>query len=144
VVGAVFGVVALWGGLHLAFDGWRAGIQDRIDFGKATVAPAIRPLSEIEPPGIPERDWQDAVSRSEAMLGEVVGTGRLDRMALERLRTDLGGRVAEARRSPPDAPAILGRVWDDMARLKRLRAETERPVVLPGPDQSAEIGGPAR
>jgi hypothetical protein len=144
VAAAVLAVITLWGVLFLSFEGWRAGIQARIDYGMANVAPVVEPLEEIDPHGIAQEDWRDAVSRSEEMLGEVVGTGRLDQKALERLRSDLSRRVAEARNSPQDAPAILGRIWDDMAKLKKFRTETQRPVVLPELDQPADVGAPDR
>ncbi|QDV37354.1 hypothetical protein [Tautonia plasticadhaerens] len=141
VVGSVGGALLIWGTLYVIFIDWRQEIRGRIDYGKSKVAPVVGSLSAITPPGIPEQEWEDAVRRSEAMLDEVVGTGRLDPQRMESLRSDLTSRVAEARRSPRVAPTILGRIWDDMARLKRLRDETERPTVLPAPDRSARLGG---
>ena len=131
VAAGVLGLLILWGTLYLLFLGWRNGVEDRIQYGKTEVVPVVKDMASRVPPGIREEDWRNAVADTEAMLDEVVGTGRLDRPELEALRSDLLQRVSQANRSPELSLTILGGIWDDMGRLKRFRSETKRPTLLP-------------
>ncbi|MEW4566711.1 hypothetical protein AB1L88_02475 [Tautonia sp. JC769] len=133
-VGAgVIGLLLLWGALYVLFSLWRSGVEERIAIGKTEVASVVAGLADLEPPGIDPTEWRQAVAETEAMLAEVVGTGRMDRSRLRSLRSDLSRRVAEAGRSPGSAAEILAGIWDEMARLTRFRDGTERPALIGGP-----------
>ena len=147
VVAAVATILALWGGLYLAFANWRAGIEERIAFGRAEVVPAIGPLADAVPPGVDPAEWAAAIEATRALLVEVVGTGRLDRPAMIALRDNLADRAGRAR--PETARAVLAGIWDDMtARLGRIRGDLGRPALLPPPpaetDRRPDPGEPSR
>lgn len=129
VTAAVVGLLVIWGLLYLAFTSWREGARERIAAGKEAVA-VIEGLAAVEPQGVDPGEWAEAVEATHAMLVEVVGTGRLDRPALDRLGDDLAERVAKAAADPDRAVTVLGGIWDDMARLARLRDENERPSLV--------------
>ena len=126
VVASVVVLMIGSGLLRLAFDQWRAGVSAQIARGKSRVAEAVRPLAALEPPGVEEGAWEIAVDDTEAMLDDLVGTGRLDREAID----DLLSRLDAARIEPESAPAMLAGVWDDAARLAPRSAETSRPSLL--------------
>ncbi|WP_169979540.1 hypothetical protein [Tautonia rosea] len=130
-VGAgVVGLLIVWGVLYGLFSIWREGIEERIAFGKTQVVPIVAKLALLEPRGIDQKDWEQAVTDTQAMLEEVVGTGRMDRSRLQSLRSELEQHVVEAHQSPELAPEVLARIWDEMAQLKQFRAGTERPELI--------------
>jgi hypothetical protein len=141
-VGAgVVGLLLLWGALYVVFSLWRSGVEERIAFGKSQVAPIVADLAGLEPPGIDREDWRRAVADTEAMLTEVVGTGRMDDSRLQSLRSDLRRRVAQAHQSPESAPEILTGIWDEMARVSPFRSGTERPELIRVPDVGPNVPG---
>lgn len=137
----VVGLLLVWGTLYGLFSVWRAGVEERIAFGKTQVVPIVSAMADLQPPGIDRNDWRQAVADTETMLEEVVGTGRMDRSRLQSLRSDLEQRVAEARRSPEKALESLTELWDEMARVKRFRSGTDRPNLLRIPDENPGAPG---
>jgi len=115
VVGAmVAAVLTLWLGLDLAFRGWRARHQARAEFGATRVAPAIDPLAEATPPGVPPLEWRRAVADTHAMLLALTGSGFLDESRMDGLRREIASRVVAAR--PETARVTLAGLWDDLER----------------------------
>lgn len=130
VFGAMVALLIAWGSLSVLFSIWRSGVEERIAFGKANVVPVVGEFNEIPPTGVSSADWNEAVAETEAMLDEIVGTGRIDRNGLEALGADLSSRVDRARNHPDESLSILAGIWDEMARLKRFRQGTNRPEIL--------------
>lgn len=118
VVVTAVGTVLLWGGLYLAFQGWRARYRKLAEYGRTQVATVVDPLGDVRPPGVPARVWRQAVADTHRMVADVTASGLLDRGRMEALRADLAARVAGAR--PETAVATLSRLWDDMERSTRL------------------------
>ena len=135
VIGAVIVLLIASALLRLAFEGWRSEVLDRIARGKSRVAEAVRPLAGLEPPGVEGGAWETAVDDTEAMLDDLVGTGRLDRKAIN----DLLERFEGDRVEPESAPALLAGVWDDAARLAPPPEGMSRPMLLLEPDANGEI-----
>lgn len=114
VAALVFGVLALWLGLFLAFREWKARYDALARFGASEVAPAVDPLAQVVPPGVPLDDWRRAVADTHAMLLALTGAGVLDHDRMDQLRRDITDRVARAR--PETALKTLADLWDDLER----------------------------
>ncbi len=124
-------IFAVWAGLFLAFRQWRERHRADVEFGRREVAAVVEPLKRLEPPGVTPKVWRGAVDDSRGMLEAVVGSGMLDRPAMERLRDELRDRFAKT--SPDSAVGDLGTLWDDMeARAGPvLTRKAERPPFVP-------------
>jgi hypothetical protein len=125
VIGLVISVLALYGGLSLAFRQWRAGYEARAEFGRRVVAPAVDPLAEILPAddrgAVSPAAWRDAVSQTHAMLVALTGSNVLDGPRLRALADEVTARVARTR--PETAREDLAALWD-------LAAGGAGPVIL--------------
>ncbi|HWE40472.1 MAG TPA: hypothetical protein VG406_28245 [Isosphaeraceae bacterium] len=114
VLGALLGVLVLWGALALAFRGWKARQLDRASYGARRVEAAIGPWERVEPPGIGPAAWREAVGASRALLVAVVGSGAMEKGGMDALADDVAGRVSASR--PETAPTDLLRLWADLGR----------------------------
>ena len=112
VILACLGVLALWGGLYLAFAGWRARYEALAEFGRAEVARAIDPMERLHPPGIDPRAWIQAVADTHTMLIGLTSSGLLDLEVMTSLRDDVRSRVA--RSTPDTALSELAGLWEDL------------------------------
>jgi hypothetical protein len=115
VIVAVVVVLLTWGGLYLAFQRWRANYRARVAYGTSNVVPVIDPLKELTPPGVDSTVWRDAVDKTHEMLRAVVASNLLDRADMDKLRLELGQRVARVRSNPEAATGELAAIWNEMA-----------------------------
>jgi hypothetical protein len=115
VVVAVIVVLLTWGVLYIAFQRWRANYRARVAYGTSNVVPVIDPLKKVTPPGVDSTAWRDAVDKTHAMLTTVVGSNLLDRDAMDKLRLELGQRVARVQSHPETATNELAAIWNEMA-----------------------------
>jgi hypothetical protein len=115
VVVAVVVVLLTWGGLYLAFHRWRANYRARVEYGTSNVVPAIDLLNELTPPGVSPPAWRDAIDKTRAMLTTVVASNLLDLEEMDKLRLELGERVAKAQSHPETAMTELADIWNEMA-----------------------------
>jgi len=155
VVVAAVVVLLTWGGLYLAFRGWRANYRERVAYGVSHVVSAIEPLRKIAPPGVGARAWADALDKTHAMLTTVVSSNVLDLDEMNQLKAELEKSVAQTLEHPESATSDLARIWNNMAdRAEFLfqdsRSPTQlrhaRPAILsPRPkkgETSAQAGSP--
>jgi hypothetical protein len=115
VIVAGFVVLLTWGGLYLAFQGWRANYRERAAYGASHVVSVIGPLKEVVPPDVEPTAWRDAVDKTRAMLTTVVGSNLLDLDDMNKLRTELDQLVARVQAHPESARTELAAIWDEMA-----------------------------
>jgi hypothetical protein len=131
VAAGVLTVLALWGGLYLAFRDWRARVHERIAYGTREVAATVDPLIRIAPPDVNPADWRQAVAETRAMLVTLTSANVLGLAEMEGLRAELRDRVARAVARPETASAELAAVWDDMAaRAGHILDRHPRPKLL--------------
>lgn len=126
-------LLALWGGLWLAFRRWRAGYRERAAFAVAHVVPAIDPLADVAPPGVDPKAWRAAVDDTRAMLLTLATANVLNRAQMEALRADVDARVARARARPETAVDELAQLWDTLLSQAApiLVPRHPRPKLLP-------------
>lgn len=130
-------LLALWGGLFLAFRDWRARYRERAEFGKARVVKAINEYYYLNDKrsGILDLAWDDAIKRTRAMLETIVASNLLDMHQMRALQAEVEAGVSRAKEHPETSPAELAAVWDRMAdRAEFLLTEKDRhprPKVLP-------------
>ena len=121
-------VLVIWGALYLAFRDWRARYRARAAYGANQVESAIKPLTEIVPPGVDPGAWHDAVSRTQAMLLTVTAANLLGIAEMRALRAELDQAVARARAKPETAVKELAGVWNTMeARAAFLFQDSRSP-----------------
>ena len=126
---AVVTVLVVWGGLYLAFRGWRARVLARAAYGAREVAPTVDPIARLVPPDVSEDEWREAVRQTHDLIVALAGANLLDQAHLEQLRAELAARVAAAR--PETARDVLRSIWDDLcARAGPVLARRARPKVL--------------
>ena len=132
VIVCVLALLTIWGLLALSFRSWKARQRERAIFGAERVAPAIEPLSKLQPPLISQDDWRDAVVDTRGLLRSVTAANLLDQAEMETLRADVARRVAEAKSDT--ALVNLLKLWTDLARRFGplvSRARSHRLLALP-------------
>ena len=115
VVVAGLVVLLTWGGLYVAFQGWRAKYRERAAYGASQVVSILDPLNEIIPPGVEPGAWRDAVVKTRAMLTTVVGSNLLDIGKMDELRTELDQSVRRTLGHPELGRDELAAIWNHMA-----------------------------
>jgi hypothetical protein len=133
-------ILVLWVSLYLLFRDWRSRYRSRADFGATQIAPIIDELASIEPPGVDDEAWDNAVKDTHSMLVSVTGANLLEIQQMQLLRAELQQTVARARSHPETAPDELAGIWNAMSDRAefvlqegvsgRRKAHT-RPAILP-------------
>ena len=137
VAAFVAAVLVMWFGVDRAFRGWAARHEARARFGAEAVAPAVDPLADLTPPGVPPGAWRAAVADTHAILVALTGAGLLDEPQMDDLRRRLDAQVREVAVRPEAARAALSRIWDD---LERDAGPAIAPDVVPPPPNSRHAG----
>lgn len=156
VIGAVLGVLVLWGSLQVAFRLWRSHYRERAAYGRSVVAPAIDPLARIVPADelpraartagclgigavaaavapvdIDPAAWRAAVADTHDLLAAVTSANLLSLDDMHALADQIQQRVARAQ--PPTARAELTDLWDDLESRSSpiITGRHPRPTLLP-------------
>src|SRR5262249_41152410 len=85
-------------------------------YGADRVAPALNPLGEMAPPGVPSEPWRGAVASTRALVLVVTSSRLISTMRMKDLRADLDRAVARAREHPESAVKELAGIWDSLHR----------------------------
>ncbi len=112
VIVGVAVVLAVAGGLGLAFRAWKVHQLALAEFGARNVAPVVDPLAGQVPPGVTKEEWGRVVAQAHRLLVALTGSGTLDRNRMEALRDELRERVDSVR--PETAALVLNGLWTDL------------------------------
>lgn len=142
VIVGCLAILALWGGIYLAFSGWKARYLALAEFGRTEVAPLVDPLALMEPEGVDSRLWKQAIEDTHTMLIGLTSAGVLDQEAMTALREDIKIRVKQA--TPTTALATLAKLWDDLEERAGPVISSDVTPVDPNSRHAHRVARPAR